>query len=139
MQQNWNLGLGYAFPSFCIRSQVLAKAITEKLDYLIISAYPGLVCSTVLYVNTKSTLVTIEGKSSCESIESNASSDNNNKLRLATWKVPNRALDHKEFQAKLPNLCESLGGQARFQIMNRPGESLLADLVKNKFIHFVAL
>ena len=31
MQQNWNLGLGYAFPPFCL-SQVLAKLIMQGFD-----------------------------------------------------------------------------------------------------------
>ena len=62
-----------------------------------------------------------------------------NTLILTLWKVSGRALDCKQFQAKLPNLYQNLGGQARFHITIRSGESLLAGVVKNKLIHFVAL
>ena len=37
-----------------------------------------------------------------------------NTLRLAAWKVSGRALDCKEFQAKLQNLCQNLGDETQF-------------------------
>ena len=54
-----------------------------------------------------------------------------NTLILTLWKVSGRALDCKEFQAKHPDLYQHLGGQARFQITIRSGESLLAGVIKN--------
>ena len=44
--------------------------------------------------------VNTEGKYSFKSIEFNASSDDKNYIRLATWKVSSRVLDCKKFQAK---------------------------------------
>ena len=51
-QQNWNISLRYAFSPLGVISQVLAKAVRKKVNYLIIVnlVQSTLVCSTALHV-----------------------------------------------------------------------------------------
>ena len=106
MQQNWNLGLGYSFPPFCMISQVLAKVIREKVEHLIIVNPVShiLICSIALHINTKSTLVTTEGKSFCESIESNASSDNKKYININVMESFRQSLRLQAISSKASKL-----------------------------------
>ena len=52
------------------------------------------------------------------------------------WKISGKIWHSQEFQRLLPTLPPELGKSQLRRVINRPGESGLAGVVGQKFIHF---
>ena len=63
----------------------------------------------------------------------------NRTLQLVAWTVSGLDCRRREFQKQLPTLSPGQEDQILMQIMSRPGESGLADVLEGKLIHFLVI
>jgi len=143
MQQIWPQGFLYAFPPFCLINRVLQKVCREKISEIIIVTptwhtqpwYPQLLEMSIerpLLLPKQNNLL----KDPLGRVHPLIA---NRTLRLAAWKVSGKDYLCQEFQEQLPNLSLVLEDIHHQTIMNRPGESGLAGVVKNKLIQFIVM
>ena len=76
------------------------------------------------------------GKPFSETRDSKTPSCDNKKttLQLVFWEVSGKGFLQKDFQKRLPRSSQMLGGKAQSVIINRPGESGIADVVNELWI-----
>ena len=112
---------------------------THDADNNTYLANPAMVCRVVANVNEETGIAATQTWSSDKPSRSDPPTGKNRTLRLAVWKVTGKSLLQKEFQKRLPTLSQVAGGRAQHLITNRPGESGLAGVLRDKLIHFTVL
>lgn len=140
MQQVWPEGLLYAFPPFSLISRVLHKVRRDRFLHMIIITpawhsqpwYPQLlemsIQNPILLPKRKDLLRNPSGKTHPLTT--------NNSLRLVTWKVSGRDYRTHEYQNQLQSLSQDVEESLQWGVLNRPGESGLAGVLRKKLIPF---
>ena len=139
LQHSWRNLYGYAFPPFCLISRVLEKVQRECTTILLITPvwqtqvwYPVLLEMSVenpLLLPVHPELL----KNPQGEIHPLVM---NNHLRLAAWTVSGNHWLKRDYRVKLQTLSQIADAEAQFLITNRPGESGLAGVSRDKLIPF---
>ena len=134
---SWNPIFAYAFPSFSVIGRVLKKVLVDQAEMIVIipawqtqAWYPRMLELSVqnpILIPQQMDLLTDPAGNRHPLVL-------NKSLRLVAWTVSGKAWRQREYKKKLPPLLSVPGDQDRFQITNRPGESGLAGVVRNKWI-----
>ena len=141
-QISWKHLNAYAFPPFVLIPRVLRKVQVEQASMLIITPawqtqawYPQMlqlcVQNPILIPKRRDLLLSPDQE--VHPLLKNQT------LQLVAWKISGNKCLQKVYQKKLSLLCQTLGGKVQSPITTRPGESLVAGVLKNKLIPFDVL
>ena len=141
-QACWTHLKGYAFPPFSLIGRVLWKVRADQSTIVLITPawktqawYPQL-----LELSIKNPIMIPQLPFLLRNPQGQAHPlVKNQSLRLVPWTVSGVSCKQKEYQKKLPTLSFPQEETARSLITNRPGESGLAGVLREKYIPFDVL
>jgi len=141
-QVQWTEMEGYAFPPFSLITRVLKKVQVEFATVLLITPvwqtqpwYPKALEMSIknpILIPKQRDLLLNPDREAHSLVESNS-------LQLAVWAISGKVCLQRAFQQGLQNLSQIPEEEAHCRITNRPGESLVAGVVREKLIPFNVL
>ena len=141
-QQRWVNIYFHTFPRFRLIEWVLQKLRKKNVTAILISHHGKLDAwySMLLYMPVrKPLLIPQTRKLLTDPFGKIYPLIQNQTLTLAAWKVSGKVWQYKAFQRGYPDLSQVFKEQTQFLLMNRPGVSGLACILKGKSIHFDVL
>ena len=142
--QNWSHKLLYVFPVFCIIPKVLEKNTNGKSFQADINNpsldNKSLVSKDFKHINQESYFAALEKGPSEKSQWGNSSPSSEQDSTTGGLDGLRARLQEEGISKAASNLpCPSQEDQILLQIMSRPGESGLADVLEGKLIHFLVI
>ncbi len=135
----WTDGLNYAFPPFCMIARCLAKLRREESELILITPvwntqpwYPDLLelsCKDPILLPPLKHLLLSPSGTPHPMITSES-------FRLAAWRVSGERSKHQAYQSKQLSCWGNHGDQVPEKLMETPGKSGLAGVLKGKLIPF---